>query len=444
MNFSVTISNIQHIRELKFSIDLSKNGLTCIVGKNSAGKTTLVRALRNLKYADTFKRTAGPAIFRPESHIKYEIDNETYDFPYNPKLHSIDSKQPIDENLKKSIYVELPIPFGERFKFHTRSNIDDDLRRAITLKQYSIPTELIDLLTNIYRSSRFKTLKSIKIKKEVYYFLLLENGFYIREDHFSTGEYFVLQLYRMLQNQCKLIVIDEIDISLDASAQAKLVEELRTLCQLMESNIVFTTHSLALMKTLQLDELYYLDNDNTHSSVINVSYNYIKSILFGFQGYDRYILTEDAVLKSYIDHILSTQGNFRPCNFIVIYIGGGTNTVSLMTRNDTANFLTESQNVLSILDGDQQGLSYCESNSRVVFLPFRNIEHEVDNQYQRTHLFPDIGNYNGNKDLFYKLKNKGRMTQEKIFQTINQANATKVKEFTDRLISFLNDGHSTL
>ena len=44
----------------------------------------------------------------------------------------------------------------------------------------------------------------------------------------------------------KLIVIDEIDISLDAAAQAKLVEQLRLSCQKYAVNIVFTTHSLTL------------------------------------------------------------------------------------------------------------------------------------------------------------------------------------------------------
>jgi ABC-type cobalamin/Fe3+-siderophores transport system ATPase subunit len=60
MNFNCVISNIQHIKELNFNIDLSENKLMCIVGKNGSGKTTLIRSIENLKSADTFAKTASP------------------------------------------------------------------------------------------------------------------------------------------------------------------------------------------------------------------------------------------------------------------------------------------------------------------------------------------------------------------------------------------------
>jgi ABC-type cobalamin/Fe3+-siderophores transport system ATPase subunit len=41
--FNCILSNIQHIEELKFNIDLSENKLMCIVGKNGVGKTTLIK-----------------------------------------------------------------------------------------------------------------------------------------------------------------------------------------------------------------------------------------------------------------------------------------------------------------------------------------------------------------------------------------------------------------
>ncbi len=76
------LTDIQHIKKLTFELDLSKNKITCLVGKNSVGKTTLIRSIANLKSSDTFVRTASPKIFSNSSKITYEIDDDKYDFKY--------------------------------------------------------------------------------------------------------------------------------------------------------------------------------------------------------------------------------------------------------------------------------------------------------------------------------------------------------------------------
>lgn len=148
--FDVSITNIQHIKELRFSIDLSKNTLTCIAGKNSVGKTTLIRAIKNITSADTFSKTASPYIFNDDSKIQYRIDGNEYSFNYRRKLNTIDSNEIIDEKVKSNIFVELPIPHGIRFNlFQKLSDIDEELRTKISLSQYSIPSDLISFLSKI-------------------------------------------------------------------------------------------------------------------------------------------------------------------------------------------------------------------------------------------------------------------------------------------------------
>jgi ABC-type multidrug transport system ATPase subunit len=250
--FICILFDVQHIKELFFRIELS-NKLMCIVGKNSVGKTTLIRAIKNLTSANTFAKTASPYIFKDNSCIRYVIDGEVYNFQYNPKLQVIDTKAIINEKIKRNIYAELPIPHGERFNhFQRLSEIDEELRKSISLEEYSTPNDLIKFLSKIYTNdSRFENLKEIKIKGKQYYFILKENNFYIREDYLSSGEHFIINLYKIIKRQCKLIVIDEIDISLDASAQVNLISELRNFCKQYGVNIVFTTHSLPLIKTLK-------------------------------------------------------------------------------------------------------------------------------------------------------------------------------------------------
>ena len=167
-------------------------------------------------------------LFRSDSSkIKYEIDDEVYE--YTPvevagKL-VLDTKDTLSQDIQENISVELPIPHGERFKFFQKlGEVDDDLRSTIATKSYQVPEELRDLLASVYKDNRFENLKEVELKNKKYYFILLDDDYYIREDYFSSGEYFVISIYKLLQNKCKLIVIDEIDISLDSSAQVKLID----------------------------------------------------------------------------------------------------------------------------------------------------------------------------------------------------------------------------
>ncbi|PKG38453.1 AAA family ATPase [Psychromonas sp. Urea-02u-13] len=381
MKIHIQIHNVQHIKELKFSADLSDSKLICIVGKNGVGKTTLIRSIKNIQSTDTFQKTASPYIFNENSQISYSIDEEVYDFTYNSKLRMIDSKAIVPKHIKDNIFVELPMPHGNRFThFQKLGDVDAELRKSIPLKDYSEPHELISFLASIYGHSKFSQLKEVTIKGKKYYFVLKENDFYIREDYLSSGEYFVINLYKMIQSKCKCIVIDEIDISLDSSAQVNLVNELRRLCQQYEISIIFTTHSLALMKTLESEELHYMEADNNVISLTNKSYHYVKSVLFGFHGWDKYILTEDKVLEQYLLYILPSQ-DITPYKYKVIYVGGGTQVVSLMERNSDNNFLATESNVICVLDGDQRNERYCRHNDKVLFIPFESIEKDLYQLY---------------------------------------------------------------
>src|SRR3989304_5559164 len=192
-----------------------------------------------------------------------------------------------------------------------------------------------------------------------------------------------ITLYKLIQHRCKIIVIDEIDISLDASAQVNLLRELRQFCNEYEVNIIFTTHSLALMKTLYDYELFYMDSINSEVSIDNKSYNYVKSILFGFKGWDKYILTEDQILEQYLLYLLSENNESYFFKYKIIYIGGGTNVIDLMNRNNKDQFFSLPKNVISVLDGDQRNEEYCKNNNRILFTPFQSVEKQLKEYYEQ-------------------------------------------------------------
>ncbi|MGC0781846.1 AAA family ATPase [Pantoea agglomerans] len=395
MKVDIEINKIQHIKSLKFSIDLSENKLTCIVGKNGTGKTTLIKAIKNLQSSDTFFKTSSRYIFNSESSIVYRINEESIVFNYDEILKFIDTRQVIPAEIKANLYVELPIPHGMRFNnFPVLSKMDSELRKSIAFETYSIPSDLIDILNEVYQSKAYSNLKSFSVKNETYYFRLNDDNKYIREDYFSSGEYFIINLFRMIELKLKFIVIDEIDISLDSSAQVHLIAVLRRYCEHHRVNIVFTTHSLALMETLDDSELYYMCEGEACTTITNRSYNYIKSTLFGFRGWDKYILTEDEVLQNYLEYVIDSENNEYFYKYKIIYVGGGSNVIDLMNRNEKESFLSKQKNVISVLDGDQSALKHAQG-AQVLCIPFESVEKDFYQAYLSDETIPRV-NIKGN------------------------------------------------
>ncbi|WP_373377343.1 AAA family ATPase [Cupriavidus nantongensis] len=445
MELFLQIENVQHIASACLAIPFDGNQLFCIVGRNGVGKTSIVKALRNLRVSDTYKITSDESIFSENSRIAYRYDNHTFVFKYDSNIRSLNSKSVIPSTIRDEIEVELPMPHGERFNyFQAISNNDAEIRQNIVLENYKKPDELIEFLSDIYGSRRFDDLREIEIKGRFYFCLIREGSRYIREDYFSSGEYFVISLYRKIRNRKKLIVIDEIDISLDAAAQVHLVHNLRVFCEKYKVNIVFTTHSLAMMRMLEPPELLYVENTEGNVYHRNVSYNYIRSVLFGFSGWDRYILTEDLTLKSFLEYVIKKHIPDAFFTHKIIHIGGGSNTVNLMIRNERERFFPEAEKVISVLDGDQINERYAKNIKEILFIPFPSVEKEIYVEYNHGKLSKlpeswkgDVSKPDG-KGLFHALKQAKLYSQSQLFEHVTQKYETEMKDFIGNLDKFLN------
>lgn len=382
MRIHIELNNIQHINNLCIELDLDRNGLMCIVGKNGIGKTTLIKSIRNLKIADTFSKMAQPGAIKPGSKVVYTFDGRIYDFEYDPILQDLNSKAVFPADFKKQIEVELPMPWGQRFNtFQSISSADNDIRTAVMLEEYHDPAELIALLADVYGDNKFSNLKEIRVGRNSYYIIPLDNDRYVREDHLSSGEFFLISLYRKIKGTARLIVIDEIDISLDAAAQSRLVGWLRKFCTEEKVNVVFTTHSMAIMRTMEEDELHYMYHEDGHIKTKVASYNFIKSVLFGFSGWDRYILTEDPMLEGFFKFLINTHKIPNFYSFQIIPIGGGDNVVQLLRKNLVERFFGPGDHVIAILDGDYAGTRN-ERQHNTHCIPFQSIEKKIFEDYQ--------------------------------------------------------------
>lgn len=440
MNLRVEIKKIQHINELSLELNLAANKLTCIVGKNGIGKTTLIRAIRNLSQSDTFIRTAAAGIFDAESSISYKLDNQVIQFVFDRGIGSLNCKEKIPTYARELCAVELPMPHGDRFNFfQTVSDADRDIRRSILLGEYEHPSELIEFLSRIYSSDKFQRLVEIKIRNHSYYCILLDGNRYVREDYFSSGEYFLINLYRTIKSGAKLIVVDELDLSLDAAAQVHLLRMLRGFCGQYSCNILFTTHSLAMMRTLNPDELLYMDRNENRTELVPASYSYIKTLLFGFSGWDRYILTEDEVLHDFIEFIIRRYCKNVFYRYKIIYVGGGSQVADLLRRNESEKFLSDADEVIAILDGDQKGKSSA-CHPMIYFLPIESVEKALFGYYSEVDFPYKLATgkgFNGAKDLFNSLLRDG-VPASKIYLYLCDRNDQSITELAVTLNNFLS------
>ena len=441
----VIIQEVQHIASLTLELNLEDPGLHCLVGRNGVGKTTLVRALRNLSTADTFIKTAPPRIFRQGSSISYDLDGTEFLFTYDAALRTLNCRTTIPEEVRDMISAELPIPHGARFNYaRSASSADDEIRKSIALESYVRPDELIAFLAAVYETDRYSGLIEVRAKAQSFYAIANSDGTYIREDYLSSGEHFLINLYRTIKSNARLIVIDEIDLSLDAAAQVKISAWLRTFCATYTCKILFTTHSLAVMKTLYPTELFYLEASDVATTIAPVSYSYIKARLFGFQGWDRYILTEDRVLQGLIVHLLAHHcpPSFYSCK--IIYIGGATQVVDLLRRNLDEQFLAAGHNAIAILDGDQKHTPQAAYPS-VHLLPIESVEKDLYSRRHSDAAFPfhyARQTFSGDKDFFNYLQQTNVATLTEIYEYLVYSHKVEFEDLVGSLTSFLSLQHS--
>jgi len=262
---------------------------------------------------------------------------------------------------------------------------------------------------------------------------------YLREDYFSSGEYFLINLYRKITLGTPLVVIDEIDISLDASTQARLAEQLRQLCAKHSSSVVFTSHSLALMQTLEPGEIRYLDRDRNTGAITlaPMSFNGVKSLMFGFEGYDRYILTEDERLEQFLRYAINRYCSPTFYSYQVICAGGHGYVKALMNLNDKYDFYGPKENVICVLDGDQ---SEQAQPKQVFCLPIKNVENTLWHLYREDD-FPyrfEGGSELKAKPLYGQLtKSRKLISPEEICKLLCDRHDNAMKQFALTLSRFL-------
>lgn len=437
MQFRVEIENIPPVGHYAFEVDLDMPGLLGIVGGNGTGKTTLAKSLLNLALADTFIRTSSSGSITPNSRITYRVGDDEFTFGFEAAARTLTTRNPVPDAIKRMLAIELPAPYGQRFTFFgTLAESDAEIRRAVVLGQYARPAELIAFLNEVYGDGRFDGLVEIRLRRGSCCCLVQGDDRYLREDYFSSGEYFLIHLFRLISAGRPLVFVDEIDTSLDARAQARLAAQMRLLADRHHSKVVFTTHSLALMQTLDVGELAYLERTAEGITLTPMSFNSVKSILFGFRGSDRYILTEDEVLKRFLEYVIRRYCPPTFFSYQIIYIGGADQVTDLMRRNRRAQFFGPEPHVKSVLDGDQNRPDLPRGT---MCIPLPNVEQALWNAYRLPdfqHSF-DGGELLRPKPLYERIQRHGVLSADEINSLLCDLHDDAIRAFAAQLSRFL-------
>lgn len=462
MKISLNVNNLQHIENCNIKFDLENRNIICITGKNGVGKTCLIKALYLSKDVSIFstgiakndKENKLSPLVSENTNIEVCIEKgssvEKVIYYYDHKNHSLDSNLLLRTNLN----IELPIPNGNRFISYPKlSKIDKKIReeflKNINQSQSRKP-EIVEFLSKIYPNNhKFNNLVEVKVSNEKYYILPTENGNYIREDYFSSGEYFIINIYKMLSaGNNDVIIIDEIDISLDASAQVNLVSALNELCEKYNKKIIFTSHSIVILKTIyeNLNEsIYYMDNDNGRLKVFETSYGFVMGEMFGFDEYDKYIITEDIVLEKFIKFILGEIGELSLKKRVkTLYIGGADEVKDFIQGARYKVLKKSKKDIIAILDGDKVNIKL---GKRILHIPFDNVESEIfdkckgkEREYNLPEKFKPQDNVKC-KSYYNQLMKciNDKFTYGNIVDILREGKEKEIDDFKENIRKFLED-----
>lgn len=369
----LTIENLKSFENLSVQFDYPTSKILIITGKNGIGKTSIVSSFHLLSDPQIIDKSSGVNAVRDGTKIAFDIQGfDRFSFSYNSRIGRLDSRDRIPDS--KDIIAELPIPFGERFQqYNLIASFDAEIRVKIASNQYFAANDLINFLSSIYSNHRFEELKATKIGNNTFYFILSENDRYIREDHFSSGEFFLIQLYRFITSEAKLVVIDELDVSLDAAAQVKLYGAIKPILARYDSRLIIISHSLAFMNTVDDGCLYYLESIDDKTLLEPRSFGYIKSDLYGFKGKDRFILTEDAILEGFLRYLINKK--IEPFfEYEIITVGGEPQIKRITAKNDADQIFGLSEHVITVIDKDIYDKINYQSQSKLYCTPVNDIE----------------------------------------------------------------------
>ena len=188
----------------------------------------------------------------------------------------------------------------------------DDFRPA---RAQNAPTNLVAAANSIFETKKFNTLKVVNLTtgpgNKAFVLKVCDTpASYHSEKQFSLGELCILKLISALSScpNHSLVLIDELEMALHPRAQSQLYNYLCKIAKDKKLTVIFSTHSVSLLKSASRKNTIYLqrDDDNNVIPIVGCFPTYaIGNITIGEErAPDVVLYVEDEVARSIVEPLI--------------------------------------------------------------------------------------------------------------------------------------------
>jgi ABC-type multidrug transport system ATPase subunit len=259
------IESLRNISRLEFN--LPDRGIWLLTAGNGAGKTSLLACLRRIGYPNAFPVHFPSSIESTnldnysKARIVYRIDDDEVEYAYRGERWAPRPRR--NSSLLDQFGYPSVVYVGATADRITPRPEDFSSKRI-----KNAPATLIAAANHIFETKKFDDLRIVNLKKgggnRAFVLRVAQNpAQYHSEKQFSLGELCVLKLITQLEDcpHQSLVLIDELEIALHPRAQVQLYKFLRTMAEKKQLTVIFSTHSVTLLKSVPHSEIIFLERD---------------------------------------------------------------------------------------------------------------------------------------------------------------------------------------
>lgn len=414
MGIKMEIHNVKSIKDFVFEIPAIK-GLYAITGENASGKSTVISCASTAFY--------NPLLY---SYFGKPYNGSKIKFSYNGKTRVINSRYntwfDAKGNLGITGFFEGSLVFGNRFKdidFNFLKKLSNVSKTSLEVASSFIKDNLgiilhdnKDYYNNLYVLKEDKQ-KMFNLLKPAFYYE--KNDILINQLNMSTGENLLLTILYSIElrlnkevygKEPSFILLDEIELALHSSALRRLVFFLNNLAQSNNFVVLFSTHSIELIRSISPDNIYYLQKHIDESlELINPCYPVYatRNLESSNYGHDYIIMVEDELSRQIVEKILRQKQLLSNKRALVIAVGGWTQVLRFAYDTIRSNLMLKTTKVIIILDRDikelvpkflkEQRINFATQPN---YLPIQSLEkyllHNLTKQIDQS-LFRELNDY---------------------------------------------------
>lgn len=394
----IEIENLKNVKRLAF--EMPGPGVWLLTGENGSGKTTLLACLHRLGDRQAFPRyfqtsnVSDRLDAYSDAKITFKINDAKVEYTYAGSRWAPRPKK--NSNIVNG--------FGYSNVLFIAANSDrispkpDDFG---TDRIHAVSGSIKDAANRIFNTDKFKNLRKVNVTRgQNTAFVFKAGNNYYSEKNFSLGELCVLKLLTKVQSSPanSLVVVDELEMALHPSAQIRLYHYLKEIANRDGHTIIFSTHSVSLIKTASRNSLIYLRR--TAYEIVAERKPYLSAVLGGLahveeKSADAVIYVEDEMAelsaRTLVNLVSAARIGERKTSapkIEVVPIGGFHQVISFLKRHDALHRSSVKSFALLDLDVKDETVASWQANEDVEKLAWLQ---EYEGRIQYLPWTPEVG-----------------------------------------------------